>query len=147
MRTFNAISSWFLWVLALVLWLMFLFIRVVNTIPPVTSTAEHAASYTRVFWLSLFMLTALAALSYVALHYFWHRSGRSPGFGFWIVSVLFYLCAIFIPAGGFAPYFGVGDRSLLQWASLAFAGVLLILGFPHLPSDPTNAPKSLSTGS
>jgi hypothetical protein len=145
MRTFNAISSWLLWVLTVLLWLMFLFIRVVNAIPLVAATPDHAASYTNLFWGSLALMTGLSTIAYFALRQFWHRAGRPPGFWFWLISVFLYLCVAFIPASGFSPYFAVGDRSILQWVSLALGALFLALSFPRLPSAPSQAPPSLPT--
>jgi hypothetical protein len=124
---------------------MFLFIRIVNAIPPVAATPEHAASYTNLFWGSLAMMTGLSAIAYFALRYFWHRSGRSPGVGFWLISVFLYLSVVFIPASGFSPYFAVGDRGILQWVSLAVGALFLVLSFPRLPSVPPQAPPPLPT--
>lgn len=139
MRIFNAVSSWLLWVVAVLLWLSLLFIRAVNAIPPVTPTPEHAADYTNLFWGSLGIMTGFASIAYFALRYFWHRRRRSPGIGFWLVRVFLYLCVTFISASGFSPYFAVGDRSILQWVSLVLGALFLVLSFPRLPSPPPQA--------
>ncbi len=130
MSTFNAVTCWLLWVVTALFWLAFLFIRVVNAIPRAVIAPEHAESYTKLFWVSLAILTAFFCAAHFAIRRFWHRAGRAPGFGFWLVSIVYYLCAMFIPASGFAPYFAVGDRSALQWVSLMIGALFLFLSFP-----------------
>jgi hypothetical protein len=139
-----------LWILDVLFWLMFLFLRVVNAIPGLARPPEHAANYTpegaasftHLFWVGLALMTATAAIAHLALRHFWHRPARSPGFGFWLISVVLYLAVMFISASGFPPYFAVGDRSSLQWVSLAIGAFFLVLCFPRLPSAPPPLPQS-----
>jgi len=145
MRTFNAISSWLLWTIVVLYWLGSLFIRVVNTIPPVATEPSKAASYTNLFWYGMAICFGVALVLHLALRFYWYRPRRSPGFGFWLLSILLYLFVLAASESGFAPYFAVGDRSIIQWVGLALGAVLLILSFPRLPAKPPQLPPPIPT--
>jgi hypothetical protein len=147
MRTFNAISIGFLWSVAFLSCLGYFIILALNVILPATASAsvtlDQAAGYTRLFWFSIATMSVLAGFMCFAIGHFWFRRGRSPGFGFWLSTLLLFFLVAAIPASGFAPYFAVGDRSALQWVSLVVGGVFLVVSFSRLPKEFPRTPPPL----
>jgi hypothetical protein len=145
MRTFNAISIWFFWSVTFLMCLLWWFIRVVDTIPAPSGpfAPGEVERYTRFFWFNLATMTTLASLLCFGISNFWYRHGRPPGIGFWFSSLFLFVLVLAIPAGGFAPYFAVGDRSALQWVSLVVAGVFLVICFPRLPKSYRRTPPPI----
>lgn len=119
------------------------FIRAVDVAPPAVAHPEQVVGYINLYGGSVAVMTGLSILSYLALRRFWHRAGRSPGIGYWVVSGFFYFCVMFIPVTGFSAYFAVGACSVLQWVSLALGALFLVLGFPRLPTAPSRSPPPL----
>ena len=126
MRIFNTITSWLLWIVCVLYWLELLFIRVVNVIPRHVFNPDNAAKFTELYWAALALMTVVSAVVYLIRRRLWYVSQRAPGFGFWLVTVVLSLCVLFVSVSGFTPYFGVGDRSALQWTSLTVGAFFII---------------------
>lgn len=142
MRTFNLVSAWFFWLICTFYALGSLYMRGVNTIRPPGRLPEHLDSFTQQYWIALAVCTVLAAVIYYLRHRVWFQERRNVGWGFWAVSMAYYLFTLFVTMAGYAPYF-LGDRSSIQWVSSLFGLVFTGMGFPNLPGRSASSPPPM----
>jgi hypothetical protein len=79
--------------------------------------------------------SALAAISYIALRVYWFKKQRSPGFGFWRLTMLFYSSVQIVAIAGLFPYLYFGIGSMVTYLICGIGLTFCILGFPRLPGN------------
>lgn len=146
MRRFILVTSWILWSLCTMSWLILAICRKFYEFRPATKSLEYrngtdgqraeiASAVVQLSWRGFIIAFLIASGLHLARRYFWWQPRKEPGFGYWFLICALYLALLAVMAFGFTPYFEVNDRSMLQWLSLAISGMLLIHTFPRLPKE------------
>lgn len=146
MRRLILITSWILWSLCTVSWLILAICRKFFEFKPAIKSLEYqngtdeqraviANAVVQISWRGFIIAFLIASGLHLARRYFWWQPRKQPGIGYWLLICALYVALLAVMAMGFTPYFEVNDQSLLQWICLAMSGMLLIHTFPRLPKE------------
>ena len=133
MRIFALISAWILWLFYSLEAISVLGLQIMKS-PPIRGHLNPVTWYTHWFAVVALLFTVLSIAIYRFRKKRWFKRTHTIGVGFWLSTVLFYICALTATLSPPVPYNVAGERSVLQWAGPVITIFLWVLGFPRLPA-------------